>query len=64
MNRVKDIQDKAKAAKVDKSAAKRFIKHALWQQAKGKQKPEEKDQTTDGKNLILKKNLMLEKLHR
>jgi hypothetical protein len=31
MNRVKDIQDKANAPKVDKGAAKRFVKSSLWQ---------------------------------
>ncbi|CAC5401713.1 C1D [Mytilus coruscus] len=36
MNRVKDIQDKAKAPKLDKGAAKRFVKSSLWQAAKDK----------------------------
>ena len=36
MNRVKDIQEKAKAPKVDKGAAKRFVKNSLWQAAKAK----------------------------
>ncbi|VDH98015.1 Hypothetical predicted protein [Mytilus galloprovincialis] len=34
MNRVKDIQDKAKAPKLDKGAAKRFVKSSLWEAAK------------------------------
>ena len=38
MNRVKDIQDKANAPKVDKGAAKRFVKSSLWQAAKAKTK--------------------------
>ena len=31
MNRVREIQDKAKAPKLDKGASKRFVKSALWQ---------------------------------
>ncbi|XP_078505528.1 nuclear nucleic acid-binding protein C1D [Lissotriton helveticus] len=47
MNRVKEITDKKKAAKLDKAAAARILKHALWEptpddgsapQAKRKQK--------------------------
>ncbi|ESO96465.1 hypothetical protein LOTGIDRAFT_203791 [Lottia gigantea] len=39
MARVKEIQDKALAPKLDKPAAKRFVKSALWQAAvKGTQK--------------------------
>ncbi|CAH1261348.1 C1D [Branchiostoma lanceolatum] len=34
MNRVKEIEDKRKAAKVDKAAAKRIVKSALWEPAK------------------------------
>lgn len=36
MNKVKEITDKRKAARLDKSAAGRFVRNALWQ-------PEEKD---------------------
>jgi len=38
MARVKEIEDKAKMARLDQSAAKRFIKSALWQQAQQKSK--------------------------
>ncbi|GAB1599829.1 nuclear nucleic acid-binding protein C1D-like [Argonauta hians] len=33
MNRVKEIEDKAKAPKVNSDAAKRFVRNALWQSA-------------------------------
>ena len=33
MNRVKDIQEKQKAPKIDKDASKRFVRSALWQMA-------------------------------
>lgn len=33
MNRVKEIQDKEKAPKLDVSASKRFVRSALWQAA-------------------------------
>lgn len=36
MKRVKDIQDKADAPKVDKGAAKRLVKSSLWQAVKTK----------------------------
>lgn len=38
MARVKEIQDKEKAPKVDRGAAKRFVRSALWQQAQKKKK--------------------------
>lgn len=31
MNKVKEITDKKKAAKLDKGAASRFVKNALWE---------------------------------
>lgn len=31
MNRVKEITDKKKAAKLDRGAASRFVKNALWE---------------------------------
>ncbi|XP_035682634.1 nuclear nucleic acid-binding protein C1D-like [Branchiostoma floridae] len=34
MNRVKEIEDKRKAAKLDKAAAKRIVKSALWEPSK------------------------------
>ncbi|KAI8487664.1 DNA-binding protein c1d [Branchiostoma belcheri] len=34
MNRVKEIEVKRKAAKVDKAAAKRIVKNALWEPSK------------------------------
>lgn len=42
MNRVKEIQDKEKAPKLDVKASKRFVKSALWQAAQnqGKQQSE------------------------
>ena len=33
MARVKEIEDKAKAPKIDRPAVKRFVRNALWQQA-------------------------------
>ena len=33
MNRVKEIQEKQKAPKIDKDASKRFVRSALWQMA-------------------------------
>ncbi|KAL5008037.1 hypothetical protein ScPMuIL_013618 [Solemya velum] len=39
MKRVKDIQDKEKAPRLDKGAAKRFMKNALWSAAHAKSKP-------------------------
>ena len=42
MGRVKEIEDRAKAPKIDKGAAKRFVRNALWQQAhKQAAKPDE-----------------------
>ncbi|KAK3603069.1 hypothetical protein CHS0354_015764 [Potamilus streckersoni] len=43
MNRVKEIQDKALAPKIDVKATKRFVKSALWQAAHNKK---EADATT------------------
>jgi exosome complex protein LRP1 len=37
MNRVKEIQDKEKAPKIDVSASKRIVKSALWQAAQNQQ---------------------------
>lgn len=37
MNRVKEAQESLNAPKIDKAAAKRFIKSALWQKAKQQQ---------------------------
>lgn len=31
MNKVKEITDKKKASKLDKGAASRFVKNALWE---------------------------------
>lgn len=39
MNRVKEIQDKEKAPKLDVSASKRFVKSALWQAAQNSGNP-------------------------
>lgn len=36
MARVKEIEDRAKAPKLDKPAAKRFIRSALWKAAQKK----------------------------
>ncbi|KAG5266560.1 hypothetical protein AALO_G00233510 [Alosa alosa] len=36
MNKVKDITDKKKAARLDKGAAGRFVRNALWQAEEGK----------------------------
>ncbi|KAK3780667.1 hypothetical protein RRG08_028115 [Elysia crispata] len=36
MTRVKEIEDKKKAPKLDKSASKRFVRSALWQAAQKK----------------------------
>ncbi|KAK6180986.1 hypothetical protein SNE40_008939 [Patella caerulea] len=44
MSRVKEIQDKAKAPKLDKEASKRFVKSALWQAALKKALPEQEKQ--------------------
>ena len=33
MDRVKEIQDKEKAPKVNVNAAKRFVRNALWEKA-------------------------------
>lgn len=43
MNRVKEIADKKKAGKLDRGAASRFVKNALWEPkpkhaSKGKKK--------------------------
>ena len=38
MTRVKEIEDKKKAPKLDKSASKRFVRSALWQAAQKKGK--------------------------
>ncbi|XP_067680523.1 nuclear nucleic acid-binding protein C1D-like [Haliotis asinina] len=44
MNRVKEIQDKAKAPKVNSGAAKRMVKSALWQAAQKKVHPRGRDE--------------------
>lgn len=36
MNKVKEITDKKKAARLDKAAAGRFVRNALWQAEEGK----------------------------
>ena len=36
MNRVKEVEEKQKAPKLNKDAAKRFVRSALWQQAQQK----------------------------
>ena len=41
MARVKQIQDKANAPKLDKGAANRFVKNALWAAAHKESQPEE-----------------------
>lgn len=33
MGRVKEIEDRLKAPKLDKSASKKFVRNALWQAA-------------------------------
>ena len=38
MNRVKEIQEKQNAPKIDKAASKRFVRSALWQMAHKKAK--------------------------
>ena len=38
MGRVKEIEDKAKAPKINKDASKRFVRNALWAQAQSGQK--------------------------
>ena len=45
MNRVKEIEAKLKAPKINKDAAKRFIRSALWQQAQQKTHITEVDKT-------------------
>merc|ERR1712025_937104 len=40
MTRIKDLEEKAKASSLDKDAAKRFIRSALWQQAQQKKTPD------------------------
>ncbi|XP_071079399.1 nuclear nucleic acid-binding protein C1D-like [Haliotis cracherodii] len=44
MNRVKEIQDKAKAPKVNAGAAKRMVKSALWQAAQKKVEQQGRDE--------------------
>ncbi|CAI9729751.1 Hypothetical predicted protein [Octopus vulgaris] len=39
MNRVKEIEDKAKAPRLNSDAAKRFVRNALWQSAHKKSQP-------------------------
>ncbi|XP_076141212.1 nuclear nucleic acid-binding protein C1D [Alosa pseudoharengus] len=41
MNKVKDIMDKKKAARLDKGAAGRFVRNALWQAEEGKDATEQ-----------------------
>lgn len=48
MNRVKEIQDKEKAPKLDVAASKRFVKSALWQAAQ----KSATDQSTSGRLLL------------
>lgn len=43
MGRVKEIQDKVNAPKLDKNASKRFVKSALWQAAQNKVKGNRND---------------------
>lgn len=38
MNRIKEITDKKKAARLDKDAASRFLRNALWDEEKAKAK--------------------------
>ncbi|XP_062851097.1 nuclear nucleic acid-binding protein C1D [Trichomycterus rosablanca] len=38
MNRIKEITDKKKAARLDKDAASRFVRNALWDEDKAKAK--------------------------
>ncbi|XP_038046942.1 nuclear nucleic acid-binding protein C1D-like [Patiria miniata] len=47
MNRVKEIVDKENAAKLDKGAAKRFVKAALYDANEGKDKQKGKRKATD-----------------
>lgn len=44
MGNVKEIEDKAKAPKLNKDASKRFVRNALWSQAQGGKK-----RTNEGK---------------
>lgn len=46
MNRVKEIQDKAKAPKVNAGAAKRMVKSALWQAAQKKVEQQGRGETS------------------
>ncbi len=39
MSRVHEVEDKAKAPRLDKSATKRFIRNALWDAAQKTEKP-------------------------
>ncbi|CAL1528406.1 unnamed protein product [Lymnaea stagnalis] len=48
MQRVKEIEDKKKAPKLDKEGAKRFVRSALWQAAQ--KKHEDKDISTSAKS--------------
>ncbi len=49
MNRVKDIQEKANAPRIDKEASKRFVRSALWQMAKKKAKQTSSNEGNTGK---------------
>ncbi|XP_060579171.1 nuclear nucleic acid-binding protein C1D-like, partial [Ruditapes philippinarum] len=61
MNRVKEIQDKEKAPKIDVSASKRMVKSALWQAAQNQQQTAEssKDNSTDDQYVIRKGKRMV-----
>ena len=52
MGRLKEIQDKEKAPKLDQGVAKRIVRHALWEQA-------QKDSTASTVNQSKSKSMIL-----
>ena len=50
MGRVKEIQDKEKAPKLNQSAAKRFVRNALWEQAHKKATDDQPKDLTPSSN--------------
>ena len=53
MGRVKEMEDKAKAPKINKDASKRFVRNALWSQAQKKSTDNEPGKSSDHTALIL-----------
>ena len=51
MNRVKEVEAKQKAPKINKDAAKRFVRSALWQQAQQKSHRTEMDKTGESSSV-------------